>query len=331
MFMPIRFAAVTFLISVASPHVSLAQVAETLPLGISPAEDSSALKAVRKGSDAAESVWVSGRFYSAFLGSASIGAAVKLYSFDQDMKFGSIFLGGVGVALLVGRPRSIVPPPEADAVNGSLPDAPGLSTLLPVARTAQTRRRLGHIYRNDIWNISDVFDSLATARDLAAAPRSIWMPEKTHHIDRALRDTDSCILERFDFLRSGTRRSRDNRARMPHPATGRSCLTRDESNNRLRHFLLHELRGVLLVGAANLANHHNCFGIRISLECSETVDEIRSVDRVAPDSNARCLTHSRPGHLKNDLVGKGARAAHQSNRSPRADAAGNDSNFRLAR
>lgn len=141
MFMPIRFAAVTFLISVASPHVSLAQVAETLPLGISPAEDSSALKAVRKGSDAAESVWVSGRFYSAFLGSASIGAAVKLYSFDQDMKFGSIFLGGVGVALLVGRPRSIVPPPEADAVNGSLPDAPGLSTLYREAYYSRLRER----------------------------------------------------------------------------------------------------------------------------------------------------------------------------------------------
>ena len=46
-------------------------------------------------------------------------------------------------------------------------------------------------------------------------------------------------------------------------------------------------------GAADLADHDDAFGLRIVLEQLEAVDEVRAVDRVAADADARCSGRAR--------------------------------------
>ena len=58
-------------------------------------------------------------------------------------------------------------------------------------------------------------------------------------------------------------------------------------------FSLHERGGLLLVGAADLADHHDGLRVRILLERVEAIDEVRAVDRIAADADAGGLTDVR--------------------------------------
>src|SRR6185437_6955110 len=114
---------------------------------------------------------------------------------------------------------------------------------------------------------------------------------------------------------------------MAHATTGWCCLAGDESHYGLGHLLLHELGCFLLIGAADLADHDDSSRIGIALERSKTVDEVGSVDRIATDTDAGCLTQSRARHLIDELVGERSGAAHEADRSRRTDAAWNDSHL----
>ena len=77
---------------------------------------------------------------------------------------------------------------------------------------------------------------------------------------------DAGRLERGDLLLGGAGRAGDDRAGVAHAAARGRGLPGDEADDRLRHVLLHERRGVLLVGAADLAHHHDGVGLGILLE-----------------------------------------------------------------
>src|SRR5687768_12350207 len=163
-------------------------------------------------------------------------------------------------------------------------------------------------------------------------PVSSWLslPEKFHDIDRPLRDADTVLLEGLHLFRGSPRRTGNNRPRMTHTSPRRRGLPRDEANHGFRHLLFHEACGVLLVCAANLPDHHDCLGIRIGLECSQTVDEVRSVDRISSDPDAGSLAHPCPSHLENDFIGESARTTHEPDRTFSAYATGDNADLGLS-
>ena len=55
----------------------------------------------------------------------------------------------------------------------------------------------------------------------------------------------------------------NDRAGVPHPASGRRGLAGDEADDRLLEVLRDERGGFFLGGAADLADHHDGFGLRI--------------------------------------------------------------------
>ena len=79
---------------------------------------------------------------------------------------------------------------------------------------------------------------------------------------------------------------------------------------------LDERRGLLLVGAADLADQHDRLGLRIGLEGREAVDEVGADDRVAADADAGGLADAGAGQLVDDLVGQRAAARDQPDRGP---------------
>src|SRR4051794_24966193 len=98
---------------------------------------------------------------------------------------------------------------------------------------------------------------------------------------------------------------------MTHPSAWWGRLAGDEPDNRLLHFLPDESGGFLLIGAADLADHHHGFGCRILLERIETVDEVGAVDRIAADSNAGSLADTGARHLVDDFIGERSRPAYE--------------------
>src|SRR5207245_8761383 len=114
-----------------------------------------------------------------------------------------------------------------------------------------------------------------------------------------------------------------DRARVPHAATRWGSLAGDEPDDRFGH-LLDVLGRLLLVGAADFADHHHRLGVGIGFERGEAVDERRPDDRVAADADARRLPQALRRELVNDLVGEGAAARYDADLPRRADLAGND-------
>jgi hypothetical protein len=115
-----------------------------------------------------------------------------------------------------------------------------------------------------------------------------------------------------------------------HAPSWRRRLPSDEADDRLLHLPLHEVRGFLLIGPTDLADHHHRGRLAIPFERIEAVDEVRAVDRIATNTDARCLADARARHLKDDLVGQRAGSADQPDRSRSADASRDDPDLRLA-
>src|SRR5438093_6737616 len=118
---------------------------------------------------------------------------------------------------------------------------------------------------------------------------------------------------------------------MAHAPPGRRGLTGDEANNGLRHLLANELRGLLFVGATDLAHHRNGLGLRVLLERRQAVDEIRPIDRIAADANARRLPEAGTSELIDDLIRQRTRTTHHADVARRANTARNDSDLRFSR
>ena len=67
-------------------------------------------------------------------------------------------------------------------------------------------------------------------------------------------------------------------------------------------------RRLLLLVAADLADHDDVLGLRVGLELLEHVDERRADDRVAADADDRRVAEAELRQLVADLVGQRARA-----------------------
>ena len=95
--------------------------------------------------------------------------------------------------------------------------------------------------------------------------------------------------------------------------------------------LLDELRRPLLLGAADLADHHHGLGVGVLLEGAQAVDEVGARDRVAADADARGLPYALLRELVQRLVGQCARARDDAHRSSRQrDVARGDADVALA-
>ncbi len=95
---------------------------------------------------------------------------------------------------------------------------------------------------------------------------------------------------------------------MPHRLARRRRETRDVGDNRLRQLGLDERRCLLLLVAADLADHDDVLGLGVGLELREDVDERRADDRVATDADDRRVAEPPLRQLVADLVGQRAGA-----------------------
>src|SRR5690606_9086465 len=118
---------------------------------------------------------------------------------------------------------------------------------------------------------------------------------------------------------------------MAHALAGRRGDARDIGDDRLRHVRRDVLGRGLLVGAADLADHHDAAGRRVRLEELEAVDEVHAADRIAADADARRLTETARRRLPDRLVGERARARDDADRARLMDRARHDADLAFAR
>ena len=74
-----------------------------------------------------------------------------------------------------------------------------------------------------------------------------------------------------------------------HALAGRRRDAGDIGHDRLGDEAADEVRGRLLVAAADLAHQNDAFGLRIALEQLEHVDEVHAAHRIAADADAGAL------------------------------------------
>src|ERR1700693_1201249 len=122
---------------------------------------------------------------------------------------------------------------------------------------------------------------------------------------------------------------------MAHAPARRRGAAGDEADYRLLTPLLglvaQKLGGLLLGGAADLADHDDRLGLRIAEEELEHVDEFGALHRIAADADARRLAEAFDGGLEHRLVGERARARHDADLAALVDVAGHDADLALAR
>ena len=102
---------------------------------------------------------------------------------------------------------------------------------------------------------------------------------------------------------------------MAHAASRRRGLSGDESDYRLFHPRLHIFRRSFFGIAADFADHHDDFGLRILVKQFERVQEIRADDRIAADANGGRLPDAARGKLIHRFVSQSARARNDSHRA----------------
>src|SRR5262245_12466868 len=98
------------------------------------------------------------------------------------------------------------------------------------------------------------------ARDLA---------DELRRLGGSRRDADSTGLEHLLLRLRRPGRARDDRPRVTHGLPDRGGEPGDVANDGLRHVRLDEARRLLLLVAADLADHHDDLGLGISLEALE--------------------------------------------------------------
>src|SRR5882724_1692986 len=113
---------------------------------------------------------------------------------------------------------------------------------------------------------------------------------------------DARGFERFEFVRSRSFTSGDNRSGMAHSLAWRSSGPCDVGNHRLADVLANEFRAGLFVRPADLADHNDAFRLRIVFEACKHVDKIHAAYRIAADADARALTQADIRGLEDGLV-----------------------------
>src|SRR5712671_6472935 len=151
------------------------------------------------------------------------------------------------------------------------------------------------------------------------------------HVGGALDGGDAGGFHRGHLLCRRPFTSGDDGAGVTHPTAGRRGLAADEADDRLGDVGLDEGGRLFLRGPADLADHHDRGGVGIALEELEHVDEVRPVDRVAPDAHAGRLAEPAPGELVDHLVGERAAARDHTHAADLVDVARHDPDLGLAR
>src|SRR5262249_4862437 len=118
---------------------------------------------------------------------------------------------------------------------------------------------------------------------------------------------------------------------MAHALAGRSGLSGDKRCHRLSDVLFDKFRRLLFRAAADLTHHQDRLRSRIILEELQGIDERGAYDWITPEADAGRLSESKIGELPNRLIGQGAAAADEADRSRLVDVAGHDADLALAR
>src|SRR5215207_7258530 len=113
--------------------------------------------------------------------------------------------------------------------------------------------------------------------------------QQRDHICRPAHDIDPGMLECSQLFLGSPGGARDDGAGVSHPAALGCRLAGNEADDRFGYPFLDKGCSALLVGAADLPDHHDSLGSGIVLECLETIDEIGTDDRVSPDPDAGAL------------------------------------------
>src|SRR6266508_6592171 len=137
-------------------------------------------------------------------------------------------------------------------------------------------------------------------------------------------------LQRLRLGFGGTAGPGDDRAGVAHALARGGLEPGDVGDHRLAHVVGLESRCLLLLVSADLADHHHRLGLRVGLEAGQDVDEARADHRVATDADGGGLPHPGLGHLVHHLVGEGARARDEPDRSRVGDLARDDADVGLA-
>src|SRR5690606_22416788 len=156
------------------------------------------------------------------------------------------------------------------------------------------------------------------------------LEHRAPHTRRRFRDQDTGTPERFHLIRSAPLPSGDDRAGMTHPPPRRRGGAGDETDHGL--LLLNRLIkfGRLFLGAAaNFTDHHDPLRLVVGEKHLQTVDEVRTVDRIAADADAGSLAEPRGGGLCYRLVGKCSGARDNTDTSPAVDVAGHYADLAL--
>jgi hypothetical protein len=118
--------------------------------------------------------------------------------------------------------------------------------------------------------------------------------------------------------------------RVAHSSCPAAREAGDVGDDRLRHLGLDERGRLLLLVAADLADHDDRLRLGVGLEALEDVDERRADDRVAADPDDRRVAEAQLRQLVADLVGERARARDEPI-GPRGRSRRDDPDVRLAR
>ena len=169
------------------------------------------------------------------------------------------------------------------------------------------------------------------ARGPRLAPGARRLGCELGDLGRRRPDLDAHRLQRLLLRLRCSGRAGDDGAGVAHRLAGRSREPCDVGDHGLGHLRLDVARGLLLLVAADLADHDDHLGLVVRLEAPEHVDERRADDGVAADADDRRVAEAELSHLVADLVGERPRAADEADPALAEDLRGDDPDVRLAR
>lgn len=132
------------------------------------------------------------------------------------------------------------------------------------------------------------------------------------------------------FVPGAALAARDYGASMSHASTGGRGEAGDEGHHWfLRAAVYDKLRGFLLRGTSDFANHDDALGLRIQHELFQAIHEVGAVEWVAADPHHGALPQPRHRGLVNCFVRQCTAPTHHPNPAWLVNVPGHDSDFTL--
>src|SRR5262249_29569323 len=119
--------------------------------------------------------------------------------------------------------------------------------------------------------------------------------------------------------------------RMAHSPARRRRLSADEADYWLLHVSFDVCRRFFFRRSSDLTNHDNGVGLRIFVEETNDIDEIRANDRVAADSDACRLPDFPLAQLAHRFIGQSSASRNDSDVTFEMNVTGHDSDLTAAR